>query len=124
MSTEPQAPLRIIPLGGLGEFGLNTMVLEYDGSILVVDCGVMFPETAMVGIESVIPDLSYLLERADDLCGLVLTHGHEDHIGAVPYLLEQVRTPVFGVRMARARESGMECVTRRNSTWNGPISST
>ncbi len=113
MSTDPQAPLRIIPLGGLGEFGLNTMALEYEGSILVVDCGVMFPETAMVGIESVIPDLSYLLERADDLCGLVLTHGHEDHIGAVPYLLEQVRTPVFGTRMTlglvgeKLRERGL-----------------
>ncbi len=113
MSTDPQTPLRIIPLGGLGEFGLNTMALEYDGSILVVDCGVMFPETAMVGIESVIPDLSYLLERAEDLCGLVLTHGHEDHIGAVPYLLEQVRTPVFGTRMTlgllgeKLRERGL-----------------
>lgn len=113
MSEHPQAPLRIIPLGGLGEFGLNTMALEYDGAILVVDCGVMFPETGLGGIESVVPDLSYLFERADQVCGLVLTHGHEDHIGAVPHLLERVNTPVFGSRMTlglvgeKLRERGL-----------------
>jgi ribonuclease J len=92
-------PLRLIPLGGLGEFGLNLMVIEYGGDILVVDCGVMFPETAQLGVEVVIPDMSYLFERAEAVRGIVLTLGHEDHIGALPYLLAQVEAPVFGSRM-------------------------
>jgi ribonuclease J len=95
----PVPPLRLIPLGGLGEFGLNLMVVEYEGEILVVDCGVMFPETAQLGVEVVIPDMSYLFERAESVRGILLTHGHEDHIGALPYLLAQVEAPVFGSRM-------------------------
>lgn len=119
MSEHPQAPLRIIPLGGLGEFGLNTMALEYDGAILVVDCGVMFPETGLGGIESVVPDLSYLFERADQVCGLVLTHGHEDHIGAVPHLLERVNTPVFGSRMTLGQER-FACLSCRRTATQDP----
>ena len=98
-SADPNPTLRLIPLGGLGEFGLNLMVVEYGGEILVVDCGVMFPETAQLGVEVVIPDMTYLFTRAESVRGIVLTHGHEDHIGALPYLLAQVEAPVFGSRM-------------------------
>ena len=97
MSTPPT--LRLIPLGGLGEFGLNTMVIERDGAILVVDCGVMFPEAGQLGVERVLPDLSYLVERREAVLGVLLTHGHEDHIGALPYLLPEVPAPVYGSRM-------------------------
>jgi ribonuclease J len=79
--------LRVLPLGGLGEIGKNMTVVEYDGSIVVVDTGLMFPTPDQLGIDLVLPDFSYLRERADDIAAIVLTHGHEDHIGAVPYLL-------------------------------------
>jgi ribonuclease J len=92
-------PLRLIPLGGLGEFGLNTMVFEHGGDRLVVDCGVMFPETAQLGVERVLPDLSYLFAAPQGLRGIVLTHGHEDHVGALPYLLHGAPAPVYGSRM-------------------------
>ncbi len=99
MPSTPNELLRIIPLGGLGEFGMNALVLEYGGEIIVVDCGVMFPEPGMIGIETMIPDFSYLYERAESLRGVVLTHGHEDHIGALPYLLARAPAPVLGSRM-------------------------
>jgi len=88
--------LRIIPLGGLGEIGLNMMVFEYGESMFVVDAGLMFPEDYMLGIDHVIPDMSYLKEKRSKIAGIVLTHGHEDHIGAIPYLLKDVDSPVFG----------------------------
>ncbi|HXG53588.1 MAG TPA: ribonuclease J [candidate division Zixibacteria bacterium] len=92
-------PLRIVPIGGLGEFGLNMMVLEYGGAAIAIDCGVMFPGADHLGIDLVIPDLSYLLERKGALKAMVLTHGHEDHIGAVPYVLRQLSVPVFATRL-------------------------
>jgi ribonuclease J len=85
--------VRLLPLGGLGEIGLNMMVLECRGRLLIVDCGLMFPEAYMLGIDLVLPDISVLDGRTDEICGLVLTHGHEDHIGAVPFLLERLGNP-------------------------------
>src|SRR2546430_1342501 len=79
----PQSKLRVLPLGGLGEIGKNMTVVEYDGSILVVDVGLRFPTAEQVGIDLVLPDFTYLRERADDIEGIVITHGHEDHLGAL-----------------------------------------
>ena len=89
--------LRVIPLGGLGEVGRNMNVLEYRGKLLVVDCGVLFPEESQPGVDLILPDFSWIEERMDDVVGLVLTHGHEDHIGAVPYLFKlRSDIPVYG----------------------------
>ena len=83
----PQGTLRIVPLGGLGEIGRNMAVFEIDGKLLIVDCGVLFPEETQPGVDLILPDFSYIENRLDDIVAVVLTHGHEDHIGAVPYLL-------------------------------------
>lgn len=88
--------LRVIPLGGLGVFGMNLMVYESNDRILVVDCGMMFPDARTLGVDAIIPDMSYLFERAERIEGIFLTHGHEDHIGALPFLVERVSAPVFG----------------------------
>ena len=103
--------LRVLPLGGLGEIGKNMTVLEYEGSIVVVDTGLMFPTTEMLGIDLVLPDFAYLLDRADAIEAIVLTHGHEDHVGALPWVLRElgpdVRPPVYGgpltIAMARSK---------------------
>ncbi len=87
--------LKIIPLGGLGEIGLNMMLFECEGQILVVDAGLMFPDDYMPGVDIVIPDFHYLRENKDKLLGIILTHGHEDHIGAMPFLLKEFNLPVF-----------------------------
>src|SRR5713226_3028582 len=87
--------LHIAPLGGLGEIGMNCMALEQADGILVVDCGITFPHEDL-GIDTYHPDLSYLAARRDRVAGVFLTHGHEDHVGALPYLLEKLRVPVFG----------------------------
>ena len=92
-------PLRIIPLGGLGEFGLNMMLLEYGDAAIAVDCGLMFPGADLLGIDLVIPDVAYLLEKKDRLKGIVLTHAHEDHVGALPYILNHFSVPIFGTRL-------------------------
>lgn len=88
--------LKMIPLGGLGEIGLNMMVLEYGSSIMVVDAGLMFPEEYMPGVDVVIPDFSYLKENREKVQTIILTHGHEDHIGALPFLLKEITVPVYG----------------------------
>src|SRR6187431_3731075 len=80
--------LRVTPLGGLGEIGRNMTVFEYDGKLLIVNCGVLFPEEHQPGVDLILPDFSPIRDRLDDVLGVVLTHGHEDHIGAVPYLLK------------------------------------
>jgi len=91
--------LRFIPLGGIGEIGKNMFAYEYGGQILVVDCGLLFPEEEMLGIDLVIPDIQYLLDNADRVLGIVLTHGHEDHIGALPWVLNELNVPVWGTRL-------------------------
>ena len=88
--------LQIIPLGGLGEFGVNCTVFRLGGDLIVVDTGSMFPEEHALGVNFVIPDMSYLLERKEEIRAILLTHGHEDHIGALPYLFEKARVPVYG----------------------------
>ncbi len=91
--------LRIIPLGGVGEIGKNMTVIEYDEDIIVVDCGMSFPDDEMLGVDLVIPDMTYLERKAANIRGLVVTHGHEDHIGAIPYLLKNINVPVYGTQL-------------------------
>jgi ribonuclease J len=91
--------LSIIPLGGVGEIGLNCTVLECGGDIIVIDAGLMFPDAEMLGVDIVIPDFTYLIENRDKVRGIFLTHGHEDHIGALPFLLRELKVPVYGTRL-------------------------
>src|SRR5690606_20292240 len=120
---EPRKPspdaLRIVALGGLGEVGRNMTVFEYRGKILIVDCGVLFPEEEQPGVDLILPDLTYLEGRYDRIVGLVLTHGHEDHIGAVPYLLRnRADIPILGSTLtlalieAKLKEHRIRPVTR------------
>ena len=88
--------LKLIPLGGLGEIGKNMTVYEYGRNMIVVDCGVMFPDSAMYGIDLVLPDFEYVIENQDKLRGIVLTHGHMDHIAGLPYLLRNIDAPIYG----------------------------
>ncbi len=96
---KPVKPLHIIPLGGLGEIGKNITVYEYDGDMFLIDCGMSFPDEEMPGIDIVIPDFSFIEKNADKIKGLVLTHGHEDHIGAIPYLFKVCKIPVYGTSL-------------------------
>jgi ribonuclease J len=93
------AKLSIVPLGGQGEIGKNMMTLKYGENILVIDSGLMFPEEEMLGIDIVIPDITYLLENREIVRGIAITHGHEDHIGALPYVLRQINVPVYGTKL-------------------------
>ncbi|MFC1992789.1 ribonuclease J [Chloroflexota bacterium] len=96
-----KSDLRIIPLGGLSEIGKNMMVMEYENDIIVIDAGLMFPQEEMLGVDLVIPDINYLLERREKIRGIVITHGHEDHVGALPYLLPQLNVPVYSTKLTQ-----------------------
>jgi ribonuclease J len=93
--------LRIIPLGGLGEVGRNMMLYEYAGQILVIDAGMMFPDNDMLGVDYIIPDMTYLRQNRQRVCGIIITHGHEDHIGAIQHLLDEVQAPVYATPLTR-----------------------
>ena len=99
MSKRKSSNLRIIPLGGLREVGKNITVVEYRNDIIIIDCGLTFPDDEMLGIDIVIPDFKYLEENKHKIRGLFVTHGHEDHIGAIPYLLKKLDVPIYGTRL-------------------------
>ena len=109
----PDSPLRVIPLGGLGEIGQNMMVLEYEDDIVVIDAGVLFAESDMPGVDFAIPDITYLVENRDKIRAILITHGHEDHIGALPYVLKELDAPVYASRLThglisvKLRERGL-----------------
>lgn len=131
-TAEPQNPvLRVIPLGGLGEIGINLMVYEYGDASIAVDCGMMFPDAATLGVDVIVPDMTYVFENAPRFKGIFLTHGHEDHIGALPFLLERVALPVYGLPLtlgfvaAKLGEFGIDADLRpirpRESIEAGPM---
>ncbi|MCH8311071.1 MAG: ribonuclease J, partial [Chloroflexi bacterium] len=95
----PDSPLRVIPLGGLGEIGQNMMALEYEDDIIVIDAGVLFPEDDMPGIDFAIPDITYLRDNSERVRAILITHGHEDHIGALPHVLKELNVPVYASRL-------------------------
>ncbi|MFQ5900497.1 MAG: ribonuclease J [Thermodesulfobacteriota bacterium] len=106
--------LRIIPLGGLGEIGRNMMVMEWEKSIIIIDCGLMFPADYMLGVDYVIPDISYLMDKKDKIEAIIITHGHEDHTGALPFVLKEIRKPIYataltiGLIKGKLREYGLD----------------
>lgn len=99
MKKENVGSVKVIPLGGLEQIGMNITAIEYDDSIVVVDCGLSFPEEEMLGIDLIIPDVTYLKENIDKVKAFVITHGHEDHIGAIPYVLREVNVPIYATRL-------------------------
>lgn len=117
--TMRSSKLKIIPLGGLEQIGMNITAFEYEDSIIVVDCGLAFPEDDMLGIDLVIPDVTYLLENVDKVKGFMITHGHEDHIGALPYVLKQLPVPIYTTKLTmgiienKLKEHGLEKLVKR-----------
>src|SRR6202043_624986 len=102
----PTGKLQIIPLGGLGEFGMNCLALRYGDDIIVIDAGLMFPESELLGVDIVVPDISYLVENRELVRGIILTHGHEDHIGGLPWILSELNVPVYGTEFTLAYVEG------------------
>ncbi len=98
----PSGKLQVIPLGGLGEFGMNCMAIRWQDDIIVIDAGMMFPEAELLGVDIVVPDLSYLIENREHVRAVILTHGHEDHIGAVPWLISEMNIPIYGTEFTLA----------------------
>ncbi len=94
--------LQIIPLGGLGEFGMNCLAVRWEDDIIVIDAGLMFPESELLGVDIVVPDITYLIENKKHVRGIVLTHGHEDHIGGLPWILNELKVPVYGTEFTLA----------------------
>ena len=99
LKKENRGKLKIIPLGGLEQIGMNITAFEYEDSIIVVDCGLAFPEDDMLGIDLVIPDVTYLKDNISKVKGFVITHGHEDHIGALPYVLKEINLPIYTTKL-------------------------
>jgi len=99
MNKEVKNTVKIIPLGGMEQIGMNITLIEYEDNIIVVDCGLAFPTDDMLGIDLVIPDITYLKENADKVKGLVITHGHEDHIGAIPYVIKELNMPIYATKL-------------------------
>ena len=104
--SETSSPVSIIPLGGLGEFGLNMMVYETENDIIVIDTGFMLPNNDMPGVDLIFPDIHYLIERKEKVRAIFLTHGHEDHIGALAYVLQQIDVPVYATQLTLSIASG------------------
>ena len=125
MKNVNNSKLRIIPLGGLEQIGMNITAFEFEDSIVVVDCGLAFPEDDMLGIDLVIPDVTYLKQNIDKVKGFVITHGHEDHIGALPYILKDINVPVYSTKLTIAliegklKEHNMLRTTRRKVVRHG-----
>ncbi|MHB0878511.1 MAG: ribonuclease J [Anaerolineae bacterium] len=123
--SEAAQELRITPIGGLGEIGKNMMALEYGDDIIIIDCGVMFPDSDMLGIDLVLPDFGFLLPKADKVRAILLTHGHEDHIGALPYFLATVNAPLYGTDLTmglvevRLKEHHMLSAVERHTVRSG-----
>ena len=101
-NTDKKSALKIIPLGGLEKIGMNITAIEYEDTIIVIDCGLSFPEDEMLGIDFIIPDVTYLKENIEKVKGFVITHGHEDHIGALPYILKDINVPVYATKLTTA----------------------
>jgi len=98
--------LKLIPLGGLGEFGMNCLALHWEDDIIVIDAGLMFPETELLGVDIVVPDISYLVENKEHVRAIILTHGHEDHIGGLPWILSELKVPVYATEFTLAYVEG------------------
>src|SRR5579864_416810 len=117
--------LQLVPLGGLGEFGMNSMAIRYGDDIIVVDAGMMFPDAELLGVDIVTPDFAYLHLNREHVRALILTHGHEDHIGAVPFLLSELNIPVYGTAFTlslverRLEEHGLQDQAKLNKVKPG-----
>ncbi|MCT4612223.1 MAG: ribonuclease J [Clostridia bacterium] len=125
--TSGSSSVRIVPLGGLDEIGKNITAIEYNNEIVVIDCGIAFPDDSMLGVDVVIPDFTYLKKNKNKIKGVVITHGHEDHIGGLPYLLKEINVPIYGSKLAiglvenKLREHKIINTVKRNSVKPGSI---